>query len=183
MQLDLGAPRPAHGLGEPAIAGASAILDRKAPRYATFIAAGAGLRFGDHFEIEKLLLLAAKQRQEYGAREAWSAARKIRNNPRTSRPKTSLPSRTFDFRAPCDQNASRNAPIRSASSAKRSTKTARAPSSAASTVATFLSALTKGAARVFGSCSGVESSASASGANPLSMAICALVRRLGLNGR
>ena len=47
----------------------------------------------------------------------------------------------------------------------------------------ILSASTKASACALGSRSGLPSSASASGARPASMAICALVRRLGLKGR
>ena len=70
--------------------------------------------------------------------------------------------------APFDHIVSRNVPIKSASSAKRSTRIARAPSSAAATCGSFC---------------GCVSNSSANGSRPASLAISALVRRFGLNGR
>ena len=87
---------------------------------------------------------------------------------------------TFDASRPADHISSRSAPIRSASSAKRSTRMARAPSSAVAASATFFSGLRKPAATAAGSFPGCDSRRSASGCRPASLAISALVRRFGL---
>ena len=92
---------------------------------------------------------------------------------------------------PSFHNLTRSAASKSAVSAKRSTRISRAPSKAAFASGTLTASTPSAAATTFtyltASCSGSSvgsaNSASASGSSPASRAICALVRRLGLNGR
>ena len=78
---------------------------------------------------------------------------------------------------------SRSSPTSAASSAQRSDRMSRTPSSAALASATPFSASTKPAALLRRRASGRRTGLSASGSRPASRAICALVRRLGLYGR
>ena len=67
MHLDLGAPGPARGLDQPAVARAALIGNRKALHDLQFIGAGnAGhrnIRLGHHLQLEDFFLLAPKQRE------------------------------------------------------------------------------------------------------------------------
>ena len=77
MQFDFCAPSPSHGFKQPAIAEPSAIRDRISLRDLAFVAACAGRRFGERFEIENLLLLAAKQRQNAVRRQFRKGLREV----------------------------------------------------------------------------------------------------------
>ena len=89
-------------------------------------------------EIEQFFLFAAKKRQYPVRRQFHQWLREI-EIVREFRARRSFPLRTFDFSAPVSPELVTQRPMNSPSSAKRSTRMDRAPSSAASTVATFLS--------------------------------------------
>src|SRR5215472_16383217 len=68
MHLDLGAPGPAHGFGEPGIAGTALLGDAEALHDLQLIGRGNArrrrLRFRLYLQVEDLFLLATEQRED-----------------------------------------------------------------------------------------------------------------------
>ncbi len=182
--LDL--PRPADGFGQPRVGGAAALLDAGARRDAPFRNRRAhGVRPRPAARRRGGGILPCGRGAARGcdatARSAPASARI--EVVRELRPSSSLPGTTVDFHSPRSHNSWRRPPTSSASSAKVSIRIQRAPSSAAPASATPLSASTNAAASRSGTRVGSCSRRSASGSRPASRAICAFVRRFGLNGR
>ena len=136
VQQDPGAPGPADGVGQPTVGRATPIVDAEGRGDGLLVAAGprrSGRRASTRArgDIQHAFLLAPEQRQDAMRGQLREAARRTRSSRRTSRPASCWPSRTRATIRPRDHICSRRDPMRSASSAKRSTRMARAPSSAA----------------------------------------------------
>ena len=195
----LHAPGPAHGVGQPFVGGAALVLDAEAGGDAAFARVVRRVPFRLFFfgieaqrDVQHFLAAAAEQRQRAVRGNGADASRNNRSNRRTSRRRPacrrspSIPPR----RARCTY--SRSACSRPASSAKRSIRIWRAPSSAALASATpGLSPLLGGERPASGtwplplpgSASGRPARHRPAAPGRPRRAICALVRRFGLYGR
>ena len=139
---------------------------------------------GSRVEVEDLLLLAAEHRQDAVRGQLGERLGEVEVVGELRARLLLALADLGDQPARASTSARAASPIRSASSANRSTRIARAPSSAAAASATPLSGVDeRRPRRPAGRASGRPSSASASGSSPASRAICALVRRFGLYGR
>ena len=151
MHLDLGAPRPAHGFHQPAVAGTPLIGDGEALHDLQLVGPGhaGGRRLGPRAGAAGRGSLPSRRETAPGC-GATAACVSGSAEVEIVLELLALGLLAVAHRgAPSRRSttsARASAPIRSASSAKRSTRIARAPSSAAAASATCLSASTKAAA-------------------------------------
>ena len=187
MHLDLGPPRPAHGLDQPAVARTALVGDRKTLHDLQLVGAGhaggRGVCLGLDLQVENLFLLAAEHRQDAVRRQLVQRFAEIEivlellalgllafahRGHHAARPTTSARAmrrsgRRLRRTAPPGSRARRRVLRRHQRPACRRRRKAPPPTC--------------------GSFCGCVSSNSASGSRPASLAISALVRRFGLYGR
>ena len=189
---DPGPPGPADGVGQPAVGRPAAVGDAEAlgdPPLVVAVAAGAGAPArrglgapGIQVEVEHLLLLAAEQRQdavrgqpgerlgeievvgELGARLLLALAHPGDQPAARPHPLAQHADQVRVLGEPLDQDRPRAVQRRRG-------------------VGHALVRVDVGRGRLLRVASGVGQQRSASGSSPASRAICALVRRFGLNGR
>ena len=139
VQQDAGAPGPAHRIEEPPVGRATPVGDAEGGRDGALVVGhhpGLGRRgVGLQGDVEHVLLLTAERGQDPVRRQRGERLGEVEVVANFD-PSDSLPSRTRVTSRPRVHIRSRSPPIRSASSANRSTRMALAPSSAAAASAT-----------------------------------------------